>query len=386
VKLRAFYGSTDPEMIELSTRLRQYGELTDKLEVEYIDPIKHPSEVQASNIAPGGPRVVVRAGAKEARAKDISEEGLTNAIAEVTRGSSKKIYFSKGHGEHAIADNTERGFKAFVDNLKSEGYAVDELVLTEHKAMPDDAQALVVGGPVAGFTTGESKLVADYVGKGGKVVALIDPGVGSGLDKDLATFGINLGNDEIIDLESQDYEYATAMPAVEHPITKAKSLFAVASILPLARSVQKAQNAPAGWSVTELYKTGPRSWGEVDPIVRGKQIEYTPGRDVKGPVPVAVAATHGAGEQEARVVVIGNSMFAANGFYRFLGNRDLAMNAVAWVAHEEAKIAIRPKSRQANHLFLTADQVHTMKIFAFDVLPFSLLFAGLLVWRTRRSR
>jgi hypothetical protein len=149
--------------------------------------------------------------------------------------------------------------------------------------------------------------------------------------------------------------------------------------------VQKSPNPPSGWSVTELLKTGPRSWGKVDPI-RGNEIKFVPGRDLKGPVPVAVAATHGAGDSESRVFVAGSSNFAINGFFRFLGNRDLALNAVSWAAHEETKIAIRPRSRTANHLFLTAAQVRTMKLFAFDVLPFSLLFAGLLVWQTRKSR
>jgi ABC-type uncharacterized transport system involved in gliding motility auxiliary subunit len=103
-------------------------------------------------------------------------------------------------------------------------------------------------------------------------------------------------------------------------------------------------------------------------------------------VPLAVAATHGTGESESRVVVVGNSLFAANGYYRLSGNRDFALNTVSWTAKEESRIAIRPKQRQANHLFLSADQKHTMTLFAFDILPFSLLFAGLLVWQTRKSR
>jgi ABC-type uncharacterized transport system involved in gliding motility auxiliary subunit len=85
-------------------------------------------------------------------------------------------------------------------------------------------------------------------------------------------------------------------------------------------------------------------------------------------------------------VVIGNSNFAANGFYQLRGNRDFAMNSASWVAHEEAKISIRPKSRTSNHLFLTKEQKHTMTLFAFDVLPFSLLFAGLFVWQARKAR
>ena len=37
-------------------------------------------------------------------------------------------------------------------------------------------------------------------------------------------------------------------------------------------------------------------------------------------------------------------------------------------------------------VYVTTEQKHTMTLMAFDVLPFSLLFAGLLVWQTRKSR
>src|SRR5207249_8878551 len=104
---------------ELDQRLGQYRQRTDKLKLEMLDPTKHVKEVKEFNISQSGPRVIVRVGGKESRAKDVSEESLTNAIAEVTRGASKKIYFSKGHGEHAIGDATERGMKVWVDGLKS---------------------------------------------------------------------------------------------------------------------------------------------------------------------------------------------------------------------------------------------------------------------------
>ncbi len=386
VRVIAFYAPNEPEFGELEQRLRQYRQRTDKLKVEMLDPTKHVKEVKEFNISQGGPRVIVKAGGKESRAKDVGEESLTNAIAEVTRGASKKIYFSKGHGEHATSDATERGMKLWVDGLKSEGYQIGEIELAATKTMPEDAQALVIAGPVASLTDGEAKLVQEWVDKGGKLIAMIDPSIHSGLEKALVAWGVKLGDDEVIDTESQQPEFAIAQEYADHPITNPRSSpFQLASIFPLARSVSKAQNGPAGWTVTELARTGPRSWGETDPIKDGR-VEYTPGKDLKGPVPVAVAASHGSGESESRVVVIGNSNFAANGFYQLRGNRDFALNAASWVAHEEAKISIRPKSRGGNHLFLTAGQKNTMTLFAFDLLPFSLLFAGLLVWQTRKAR
>src|SRR6202040_127003 len=115
------FSASEPEYGELDQRLRQYKAQTDKLQVEFVDPFKHPAMVKELNISQTGPRVVVKSGGKEARTKEVSEEALTNALIEVSRGSTKKIYFTKGHGEHAVADKTERGLQLFADSLKSEG-------------------------------------------------------------------------------------------------------------------------------------------------------------------------------------------------------------------------------------------------------------------------
>jgi ABC-type uncharacterized transport system involved in gliding motility auxiliary subunit len=387
VKVQAFYAASEPEYPELDQRLRQYRAETDKLSVEFVDPFKHPAQVKELNISQTGPRLIVKSGTKEARAKEISEESLTNALIEVTRGSAKKVYFSKGHGEHAVGDSTERGLKSFVDNLKSEGYQTDEILLAENKQMPADAQALVIAGPVAALSEGEVKLVKEWADeKGGKLVVMVDPGTTTGLESAFSSWGIVVGKDEVIDPEAQNPEVAIAQQYTEHPITNPRrSPFQLATIFPVARSVSKVPTPPAGWTVIELAKTGPRAWGETGSLSSG-QVKFDPGQDLKGPVPLAVAVMHGAGDSESRIVVVGNSLFAANGYYRLSGNKDFALNAVSWAAKEESRISIRPKQRQANHLFLSADQKHTMTLFAFDLLPFGLLFAGLVVWQTRKSR
>ena len=381
VKIQAFFAASEPEFGELDQRLRQYQAQTDKLKVEFVDPFKHPAQVKEANISQTGPRIIVKSGSKEARSKDASEESLTNALIDVTRGSSKKVYFVKGHGEHPIADASERGLKLFADSLKSEGFQIDELVLAEHKELPGDAAALVVAGPVAALGDGEVKLVKEWVDKGGKLVAMLDPNVTSGLESAFESWGIKVGKDEVIDPEAQNPEVAIAQQYTEHPITQPRAAGLQITIFPVARSVSKLPAPAAGWTVTELAKTGPAAWGETSSLAGG-QVKFDPGQDLKGPVPLACAASKG----ESRVVVIGNSLFAANGYFKISGNRDFAVNSVSWTAKEESRISIRPKQRQSNHLFLSADQKHRMTLFAFDLLPFGLLFAGLVVWQTRKSR
>ena len=384
VTVEAFYSGNEQGYAELKSRLEQYTAQTDKLKVEFIDPLKHPAEVKAMNISESGPRVVVKSGGKESRTKELSEEALTNALLEVTRGTSKKVYFTMGHGEHAIADDTERGLKLLVDSLKSEGYQVDDILLAEHKQMPDDAQAVVVAGPAAAFGEGEVKLLKDWVEKGGKLVAMIDPGAQIGLEGLFESWGIHVGKDEVIDPEAQNPELAIGQSYADHPITQPRSSpFAQATIFPVARSVSRSPKPPEDWTVTELAKTGDRAWGETSSFANGK-VEFNEGKDLKGPVPLAVAAIKPLGE--TRVVVVGNSLFAANGYLRLYGNKDFALNAVSWAAKEESRITIRPKQRHGNRLFLSAKQKNTMTLFAFDLLPFGLLFAGLVVWQTRKSR
>ena len=381
VKVQAFYAGSEPEFGELDQRLKQYKAQTDKLAVDFVDPFKHPAQVKEANISQTGPRIIVKSVSKEARAKDSSEESLTNALIDVTRGSTKKVYFSKGHGEHPIADGSERGLKVFAEALKSEGFQTDEVVLAEHKDLPGDAAALVVAGPVAALTDGEVKLIKEWVDKGGKLVAMVDPGVVSGLESAFESWGIKVGKDEVIDPEAQNPEVAIAQQYTEHPITQPRAAGLQITIFPVARSVSKLPAPAAGWTVTELAKTGPAAWGETSSLAGG-QVKFDPGQDLKGPVPLACAASKG----ESRVVVIGNSLFAANGYFKISGNRDFAVNSVSWTAKEESRISIRPKQRQSNHLFLSADQKHRMTLFAFDLLPFGLLFAGLVVWQTRKSR
>ena len=386
VKITAFFSPSEPEGVELEGRVRQYKQFTEKLSLEVLDPNKHFQEAEKANITSATARIVVRSGDKDARAKDSSEESLTNAIAQVTRGAAKKVYFTKGHGEHGPADGSERGLKSLIENLKDEGFVTSELFLATVKAIPADAQTIVVAGPAAPLLDPEVKLLKEWTEKGGKLLVLLDPGVQSGLEKTLAGWGIAVGSDTVIDPESQQPELAIGAQVADHPITRSRTTAAARPmVLPLARSVSKAKAGAEGWTVVELSRTNASAWGETE-LTRDQPVQYDAGKDTPGPVSLAVAASKGSGDAEARVVVVGNSTFAANGTYRFLGNKDFALNAVSWTAKDENKIAIRPVRRTGNLLFLSVEQKKGLFLFALNVLPFALLAAGLLVWQARKSR
>jgi hypothetical protein len=56
------------------------------------------------------------------------------------------------------------------------------------------------------------------------------------------------------------------------------------------------------------------------------------------------------------------------------------------VAEQAEKITIRPKSRAANQLFLSGEQLNKLKFFSMDLLPVLLVACGLGIVLVRRQR
>ena len=73
------------------------------------------------------------------------------------------------------------------------------------------------------------------------------------------------------------------------------------------------------------------------------KITFDKGRDVPGPVNIAVALERNVNDRTQRVVVVGNGSFLANTFLGNGGNLDLGVNMINWLAGDDALIAIQPR-------------------------------------------
>ena len=83
-------------------------------------------------------------------------------------------------------------------------------------------------------------------------------------------------------------------------------------------------------------------------------------------------------------MVVGSSSWAANSFISFNGNRDLALNAVNWLASDEDLISIRPKDPDDRRITLTRAQMNWIRIVSQFVLPLLVVAGGISVWSRRR--
>ena len=91
-------------------------------------------------------------------------------------------------------------------------------------------------------------------------------------------------------------------------------------------------------------------------------------------------------DRETRLVVFGDSEFAANSSFNDMGNGNLFLNAIAWLVEDEDLIAVRPKRSNARTVRMTAQQVRILNVVAVGALPLVFAVLGSVVTWRRRSR
>lgn len=393
VKAIAVYRMDEDGYAQAEGLLKRYAALSPRFGYEMVDPYRSPEKARTYGIVSGGPRILLVSGEQKAPASAADEQGVTNALVKVTRAGSHKVYFTTGHGEPDPGSEEPRGYDRFAKALSAEGYGVATLSLLDKAEVPDDASVVVVAGARTAFLKGEVGALERYASRGGHLGVFLEPDVDAGLDGLLKSYGVQADDDVVVDPSPAAQLLGSpvspiVMPSAAHPISR--DLTDVALVFPTARSLvalTATQPVP-----TPLALTGRDAWGETD--LKGVFERGVARRDEgekRGPLPVAMAVEKGVADQgrrsdHARLVVAGDADFFSNKYLQLGGNRDFAMNAVGWLAEQEDRITIRPRSREASMVMLTDAQSTALKFLGVDVLPVALLGLGLAVWMVRRSR
>ncbi len=328
-----------------------------------------------------------------------AEEQLAGGILNVVRGRHRTVRFTTGHGERQPGAEP-RSLGRLVTALDAENYRSEALSLIDG-AVPPDTDLVVVAGPARDFLPPELMALASYLKAGGGLVLLLDPVSLPNLSGMLSSMGIRLGDDVVVDPEKRVLGTDGMAAIVEHfragnPISEPGGI-AIDSgvVLPSARTVDVMGAAVPGVTAESVARTGETSWAVMD-LDRARRGE-TPSevaKDVRGPLSLMVVAEVGdAGPdgRRGRLVVIGDSDFTTDAYLDMLGNRDVIMNAVAWVAHEDALAGERPTEtaevqRPLSPLVLTDAQAHAILIGVVVVQPTLVLLLGVVLVGLRRRR
>jgi ABC-type uncharacterized transport system involved in gliding motility auxiliary subunit len=219
----------------------------------------------------------------------------------------------------------------------------------------------------------------------------------------LSEWGITATDSVIVDVSGLTRVATVPVAAPPYPNHVITDRFQLITMFPLARAIVPAAAAPPGRTAQPVVQTTARAWAETNVATLessdGPAADPDKG-DVVGPVTLAVAvavpstspdaaaAEKKEGEEtrspETRLVVFGDSDFAANQYLGIEGNGDLFMNSVNWLAQQESLIAIRPKEASDRRLTMTANHITGVFWLSIVLVPAIVLGAGIFTWWRRR--
>ena len=398
VTLAAFV--SDSEMRQMEDRMIEYTHYSGKFNYEIIDPIKEPERVREF-FGPDKqyldlPTVVLKTELKDEEINSTGEEEITNALIKVTRDESRKVYFVQGHGEKTIfPDEPGMASSQFVkDELEKQHFQVDALNLFQENSVPEDADVLVVAGPVKMLASNEVEALSNFLSSGGNVLAMLDPETESGLEELMNDWNVKLNRDLVLESHSsfvltssglnRQSSVSTAPSAAEygdHMITKN---FRYATTFVQSQSLSVVDEEDSDTEVTDLVYTSSNSWGEMDlkRLYEEKQAEQDEG-DSEGPTTLAMAVEKD-DSVKTRLVVVGDSDFASDVYVgQAPGNMDFFLNIVSWLAEEEDLISVRPKEPENRSLTMTMRQQKLTLFFLIILLPIVAVRMGIHIYMKR---
>ncbi|HLK13011.1 MAG TPA: GldG family protein [Candidatus Binatia bacterium] len=408
VTLRVLAEVTEPLRLTVFHRRGQrarYGDLLARLAdanphvtIELLDLDRHPDRARSLGVTEYGQAAVEYRGNRVVT-RAFPEEDLAGGILRAVRGRPRRLVYTTGHGERSPGGGPE-SFGRLTAALAAESYAPEAVSLLD-APLPADADVVVIAGPQHDFVPPELAALAAFLEGGGGVLMLLDPAPLPQLGRFLDSMGLRLGDDFLVDRERRILGTDGLAAVVElfktgNPITDPEGHpIDTGVVLPSARSVDVAGPVP-GVDAESIARTAASGWAMADPdrARRGEEPDRAH-HDVPGSASVVVMAEVGPGggpaHRRGRLVVVGDADFASDAYLDLLGNRDLAINAVAWVAAEEALVGPHEERtpevlRPLSPLVLSERQARTILLAAAIGEPGLVLALGLGIAAVRRRR
>jgi ABC-type uncharacterized transport system involved in gliding motility auxiliary subunit len=365
-----------------------------KMAIEYVNPQKDPTRAMAEKLTSGN-TVIFKLGLQENRVTTFTEEKVTNALVAVLKEGTKKIYFTKGHGEGALTGQEASSFEIITQELKNNRYDVADVNLIDSGKVPDDASTLIIAGPKYDFKEQEGQFIEDFIAKGGSVLALVDAMTPvANLNKVLTKYGMSFNDDFMIlrpdDPRAQLLGQNNAIIGDFDEFSPVTKDFArksnVAVLFQNTRTVSEHTDNSAKFKVSMIGKTAGETTVKVKNVQSANDLRgISQDRIEQGSFAVMATATGKSGEKDVRIAAFGSSQFMTNQGAQRAENRDLLVNTVSWLTQDDAFISIRPKDLTKSTLALTSGGATLNLLFISYIYPFLFLGFGAFYWLRRKQ-
>jgi len=422
----------DRMMRETTEVYEQMARQTDKVTVEFFDPMLNPAQARMRGVEFAGTAIFESEGRK-LTVNGPTETDIANGILRISQGVQQTVCFLDGHGEpdpfslesHDHSESTaghshglgskqvlheRHGIAKARHGLEAMNYIVQKASLLQGNGDLSKCAVLVVAGPKAPLLPAEVKAIDKYLEDGGNALFMLDPFIKSGVEPLLLQFGIVPDEDIVLD-EASHFWTDISAPAVteynRHEVTRELPL----TFFPGVRSLSPAGERVPGTDVRPVINSSMKSYGGTD----RNRANFDPNTSRPGPLTLMVTANRRPnfvesteavvrrlrdGNKEAqpikreenaakarnvsRIAVIGDSDFATNSFFHILGNGTLFLNTVSFLASKENLIGLEPRTYDRPQVNLTRTQLNGTWLLSIVFIPALMAVIGFAVWWRQR--
>jgi hypothetical protein len=303
------------------------------------------------------------------------------------------IWVARGAGEGSIESGAPIGYSGLASALATEGYELHQFVSAATTAIPDDVAAVLWIAPERPLPAEALAALDAYLARGGRLVALLEPGPAGGLEDVLTRWGVEPMGGVVVDPASATvdgcvpglcplvYAYATSHPIARGLDDTRMTFFRGARAFRLRKTEVEDQ-------LVAVALASPRSWVDPDLAALGRRTPpERPAEETGDYHNLVVAGSYPRGGRETRIVAFGDTDLASNHDLRALYNLDLVVNAVHWAAAREPAITLRPKVAVSGGMQFPIPVQNTFTRFQSLglLLPELLLLVAALVWARTRT-
>ncbi len=315
------------------------------------------------------------------------EQKIVSALIEVLEERQPKVYFTQGHNEVAIGEESPASL--FLEALAQENVVAEELRLAAIEGVPDDAAAVVIASPKYDFTLKEVQALEDYWAGGGRILMLLDPNMWTtNLESFAKRRAIEPRGDRIL--------RTLQLEGVNVIVPQVMTQFPPDSIMTQgledANAMLKGHTQSLGMSAElarelELELSGlmfatEGYWGETQP--EAEVVEFQEDQDYAFPLAVAAAVEPTSdSDQQPRAVIIGNGAIIQNEAAKNV-TEDFMLNVMNWLLDRDYLIGIPPRERNLAMLTLTPEQKGRIWFYCVVLVPLVPAGAGIIIWLKRR--
>ncbi len=357
-----------------------YQRAKSDISLTFIDPREDPVAAKNAGVRVNG-EMVIELNGRTDNLRMLNEQEMVNLLMRLVRSSETLVSTLDGHGEGKLDGAANFDLGDLGNQLREKGFSISPVNFAIAQDIPHNSAVLVVAGPRTDLLPGETNRIKRYLEQGGNMLWLVDYESLRAMEGVAEFLGLDLIDGVVVDpsaaAQRLPASFSLASAYAEHPIT---TRLDSNTVFPYARRIEASESSR--FYFTPLIQAAAGGWLETNGLRNAK---FNEDSDIRGPITVAGVFERDVGDRHQRVVVIGTTKIFTNQYIGLLGNKDLGLTTLSWLAGDDSLITIAPKTRV--DLTLELSYLDTIAIgFGFLIfLPLGLLISGGVIWWKRRS-